>query len=146
MLTSNLWTEVGLHNGAKGTIVDFVYTTSTGPRSGALPEAVVVQFRELHSGVQPFLQDVPRTVAISPFTVEWMCPNGGREPFIRTQIPLVLAWAFTIHKSQGKTLDHAVIDLGKSEKCCGMTLVALSRVRELQHLLLKAFSLERLHK
>ena len=39
-----------------------------------------------------------------------------------------------------------VIDLGTTERCSGMTLVALSRVRKLRHLLLRPFSYERLKK
>ena len=38
-LTSNLWTE--LHNGAKGAVVDFVYTDSERPRNDGVPEALV---------------------------------------------------------------------------------------------------------
>ena len=44
ILTSKLWNEVELHNGAKGTVIDFVYTDSEGTRNGGAPEAVVVQF------------------------------------------------------------------------------------------------------
>jgi len=46
MLTSNLWADVGLHNGAKGKVVDIVSKSSDGPGpSGTvLPNAVVVQF------------------------------------------------------------------------------------------------------
>ena len=55
----------------------------------------------------------------------------------------MLSWAYTIHKFQDKTLDEMV---GKTAKCSDMTLVALSRVRKLQHLLLRPFSYERLKK
>jgi len=58
----------------------------------------------------------------------------------------MLSWAYALHKSQGKTLDKVVIDLGTIEKCSGMTLVALSRVRNLRRLLLRPFSYERLKK
>ena len=58
----------------------------------------------------------------------------------------MLSWACTIHKSQGKALDKEVIDLGTTERCSGMTLVALSRVRKLRHLILRPFSYERLKK
>ena len=148
MLTSNLWTAAGLHNGAKGKVVDFVYTTPEGPRSKELPESVVVYFPHLDENVDAFLPGQPKTVSIPTIQAEWNNGTTGTASgvYTRKQFPLMLSWAFTIHKSQGKTLDHAVVDLGSSEKCNGMTLVALSRVRHLNNLLLKPFTFERLQK
>jgi ATP-dependent DNA helicase PIF1 len=53
------------------------------------------------------------------------------------QYPVKLAWAVTIHKSQGLTFDHAIIDAGKSF-IAGQVYVALSRVRTLNGLILKS--------
>ncbi len=54
-----------------------------------------------------------------------------------TQIPMKLAWAITIHKSQGKTFDKVIIDLGRGTFVHGQTYVALSRCTSLNGIILK---------
>ena len=103
---------VGLVNGSQGTVESF---------QGGLP---VVDFGGA-LGALTMSRHLWRSEAV---------PTVGV-----SQLPLILSWALTIHKSQGVTLERAVIDAGQNIFECGQTYVALSRVRSLDGLYLTAF-------
>jgi ATP-dependent exoDNAse (exonuclease V) alpha subunit len=69
----------------------------------------------------------------------WMIEENGKVKAEIIQYPLRLAWAITVHKSQGMSLDAAKIDLTRSFER-GMGYVALSRVRSLEGLTLVGFN------
>jgi ATP-dependent exoDNAse (exonuclease V) alpha subunit len=72
---------------------------------------------------------------VSMIPDSWELRDGDKKRASITQIPLRLAWAITVHKSQGMTLDAARIDLRKAF-VEGMGYVALSRVKNLDNLYL----------
>lgn len=76
---------------------------------------------------------------IEPQLGEWSIADGSKILAQIKQIPLRLAWAITVHKSQGMSLDAAVIDLSQAFEY-GQGYVALSRVRSLEGLFLEGFN------
>jgi len=74
-----------------------------------------------------------RTIHVKP--TSWMIEEEGKPKATISQYPLRLAWAITVHKSQGMSLDAIEVDLSKSFER-GMGYVALSRVRSLEGLTL----------
>ena len=137
MLIMNLWSNVGLCNGATGTVVDFIYQNNHQPPD--LPIAVIVEFENYRGPV--FDDSQPFCIPISPITVTSQMELGFHE---REQLPLRLAWAVTIHKSQGLTLPKAWIDIGKSERTAGVSYVAISRVKSLASCVIEPMTYERL--
>ena len=112
---ANLDVDGGICNGSQGVVVDFV------PCLDAV--CPVVRFL---NGIQ--MRILPK-----------MYQHGDYPTFGVEQVPLRLAWAFTIHKSQGITLDIAEMDLGSNVFEYGQSYVGLSRVRNLEGLYLSNF-------
>ncbi len=74
-----------------------------------------------------FNENQPLCIPICPITVASQTEIGIHE---RQQLPLRLAWALTMHKSQGLTLPNAWINFVKSERTTGVSYVAISRVSQ----------------
>lgn len=94
--------------------------------------------------VEDFDDDTPivrtfdgRAIAVSP--VEWGIKEDDKTLALVSQLPLRLAWAITIHKSQGMSMDAAEIDLAHSF-VPGQGYVALSRLRSLAGLYLRGMN------
>lgn len=121
MLLKNLDTEYGLVNGAMGVVENF---TTAG---------VVVKFI---SGYQQIIE-------LDEWSVKELIFDKGKNKYriiaTRKQIPLKLAYATTIHKSQGQTLDRAEIDLGGTF-ADHQVYTALSRLKTIEGLTLTNFS------
>ena len=142
MLRRNINCGDGLVNGARGQIVGFKWPGNASDQSkpGELPVEVYVRFLDPNVGrisrvpVSSGEQDV---VPIRPISARFYGKEGTL--LQRTQIPLILCWAATVHKVQGLSLDAAVIDLGVNVFEPGMAYVALSRVQTLGGLALLNF-------
>ncbi len=94
------------------------------------------------TGFNTFGEPVVRTVGgklISVVPMSWSIEEEGKIKAEITQLPLRLAWAITVHKSQGMSLDAMEVDLSKSF-VKGMGYVALSRVRSLSGMKLLGFN------
>ena len=131
MLTTNLNLEVGLTNGSVGTVVGIVYLSRETDRAD-IP-TVLVKF-DGYKGDKSVLQDIDNVYPVSAITRTWYTKNTECH---RTQLPLVPAYAISIHKSQGLTKETAVLDLGPTEHSGGLTYTALSRVRRLEKLMFR---------
>jgi len=111
MLLANLNPEAGLVNGSRGVVVGVQPTDSS-------PELVpLVKFKSCEMLIGDHSWDIADFPGI-----------------IRKQIPLRLAYAVTIHKAQGATLDCALIDVGGRTFEYGQAYVALSRLKDLESL------------
>lgn len=105
MLLHNLDLERGLANGSRGVVVDFIGDNKILP---------IVRFV---NGEETIIDDYT-----------WEIEEDGKKQVSITQMPLKLAWAVSVHRSQGCTLDYAEIDLSNVFEY-GQAYVALSRVK-----------------
>lgn len=121
MCIVNLDMEKGIYNGSQGTIADIVTMNDK-----------VLCIKVLFDNGEE--KDIDRYIWQSE-----MYPSLGV-----SQFPLVLAWAITIHKIQGATLDKAIVDCGNNVFECGQTYVALSRIRRLSGLYLTGLNMEKI--
>ena len=126
LITTNLWKEVGLTNGAKRKVKYIIY--AEGEKPPMLPRIVIVEV-EQYTG--PGYMGFEKCVPITPIRREWF--EGGKV-CERWMLPLNLGYGITIHKSQGMSMDKVIIDIGNREFACGLTYTAISRCRRIEDL------------
>ncbi len=127
-----------LNNDTEGRWVNGSIGKITGIAQNRKSEDVIIA--ELADGDE--VEIAPFTWEISRFFVE----AGGLQSEVIgtfTQYPLMLAWAVTIHKGQGKTFDRVSIDIGRGTFAHGQMYVALSRCTTLGGIVLKKPALKK---
>ncbi|KAF5132980.1 ATP-dependent DNA helicase PIF1 [Metarhizium anisopliae] len=134
MLTSNLWQPVGLCNGARGTVYDIGWAPGTDPVQDP-PCVIMMEFDKYSGPVFLTTADGRKIVPILPVQRDFLI---GATRCTRTQFPLVVCYAITVHKSQSITEDMIVTDLSCRDFQTGLSYVAVSRVKTLEGLMLDA--------
>ena len=136
MITTNIDVADGLTNGAMGTVVNIVYNDSVKQ-----VKAIFVKFDHNTIGENAIKNstyhcNVLRAVPIEQMQVNFSVDQKASCQANRRQFPLTLAWAVTIHKCQGLTMDEIVVDMTpkKGKYTSGQAYVAFSRVKELKKL------------
>ena len=134
----------GFVNGTLGEVVDFV-NEGQGDSGGANGEGGAGEKSANEAAAQNEGELVRIATLPEPIVLtfggrrivvsreEWTFEEDGRVRAVVNQLPLKLAWAITVHKSQGMTLDVAEIDLSRAFER-GMGYVALSRVKSLDNI------------
>jgi ATP-dependent DNA helicase PIF1 len=131
MLRENLWVSKGLVNGRTGFVRNVVWGGHvTSPRIES-PDMLLLYIPGYNG---PCYKEVngEKLVPIYQSKREFM--YRGHQACTRTQFPVVLAYAMTVHKSQGLSIDKAVLNITDREFVPGLTYVAVSRVRSLSGL------------
>ena len=133
MLTANIDVSDGLVNGARGEVVHVVTNNSSEVTS------VLVRFDNDRVGLKaiqtsPYRSTFPHAVPLSKYEVVFFAKGKRGSEIKRLQFPLTLAWATTIHKVQGLTLDEIVVDMKGGRFSPGQAYVAFSRVKTLEGL------------
>ncbi|KJZ69841.1 hypothetical protein HIM_10769 [Hirsutella minnesotensis 3608] len=134
MLTSNLWQPVGLCNGARGTVYDIAWAPGADPMQNP-PCVIMMEFDKYTGPVFLTTADGRKIVPILPVNRDFLV---GATLCTRTQFPLIVCYAITVHKSQSITEDMIVTDLSCRDFQTGLSYVAVSRVKTLQGLMLDA--------
>ena len=137
MLTVNVDVSDGLVNGARGTVQAIIKT-------GSEVTLVLVKFDHSWVGTKAVAQSqyhsqYPEAVPISRHKAVFCIGKNKAAEVSRRQFPLVLAWATTIHKVQGLTMDQIVVDMVDKMFDAGQAYVAFSRVKTLEGLFIKNF-------
>ena len=130
MLTANVDVSDGLVNGARGEVVHVVTNNSNDVTS------VLVRFDNSRVGLKAiqtsqYRSRFPKAVPLSKYEVVFFAKGKRGSEIKRLQFPLTLAWATTIHKVQGLTLDEIVVDMKGGRFSPGQAYVAFSRVKTL---------------
>ena len=145
MLTTNVDVSDGLVNGARGEVAHVV-TSNDGQVT-----CILVKFDNSTVGVKaiqtsPYRSTYPHAVPIAKCEVMFFAKGKRGSEITRLQFPLTLAWATTIHKVQGLTLDEIVVDMKGGRFSPGQAYVALSHVKTLQGLHLVNFHVKSIKK
>jgi ATP-dependent DNA helicase PIF1 len=121
MLLFNMNHEAGLVNGSRGVVVDFKKAEPKEDDKALKRDETLMPVVEFKSGDRRIIEYNTWEVQDFPGV-------------LRKQIPLKLAYAVTIHKAQGATLDCALIDVGDRTFEYGQAYVALSRCKDIESL------------